>query len=152
MQNATWLLLSSIVLIGIATGITLSLFQSKPTGPILTIPEGASILGHVSYEPSLLTITKGDTIRVQNKDSSIHTVTSGKGINDTNVGMLFDTSVIKSGESADIIIANLIPGDYPFFCAVHPYMAGSLKVIDLKSISANQEYAAKTTIGSRSTE
>ncbi|HKI10227.1 MAG TPA: hypothetical protein VKA09_17705, partial [Nitrososphaeraceae archaeon] len=44
----------------------------------LTIPNGASVQGNPAYEPTPLTVKVGDTIAVENKDISPHTVTNGK--------------------------------------------------------------------------
>ena len=94
----------------------------------LTIPQGASVQGNPSYEPDPLTVKVGDTIAVENKDTTPHTVTNGKDATDPNMGKLFDTSIINAGDSADIVTADLKPGEYPYFCSVHPYMTGSLTV------------------------
>ena len=99
------------------------------TAPVtLTIPQGASVQGNPSYEPDPLTVRAGDTIAVDNEDSAPHTVTNGKDATDPNMGKLFDTSIINAGDSAEIVTADLDPGEYPFFCSVHPYMAGILYV------------------------
>jgi plastocyanin len=94
----------------------------------LTIPQGASVQGNEYYDPAELSIKAGDTIAVENKDTTPHTVTNGKDATDPTMGKLFDTSIINAGDSADIVTADLKPGDYPYFCAVHPYMTGSLTV------------------------
>jgi cytochrome c oxidase subunit II len=94
----------------------------------LTIPNGASVQGNPSYEPSPITVKVGDTIAVENKDTTPHTVTNGKDASDPNMGKLFDTSIINAGDSAEIVTADLDPGEYPFFCSVHPYMTGTLTV------------------------
>jgi cytochrome c oxidase subunit 2 len=94
----------------------------------LTIPQGASVQGNPSYDPDALTVKVGDTIAVENKDTTPHTVTNGKDATDPNMGKLFDTSIINAGDSADVVTADLKPGEYPYFCSVHPYMTGSLTV------------------------
>jgi cytochrome c oxidase subunit II len=94
----------------------------------LTIPNGASVQGNPAYEPSPLTVKVGDTIAVENKDTTPHTVTNGKDATDPTMGKLFDTSIINAGDSAEIVAADLDPGEYPFFCSVHPYMTGTLTV------------------------
>jgi plastocyanin len=94
----------------------------------LTIPNGASVQGNPSYEPTPLTVKVGDTIAVENKDISPHTVTNGKDATDPTMGKLFDTSIINAKGSSEIATADLKPGEYPFFCSVHPYMTGSLTV------------------------
>jgi cytochrome c oxidase subunit II len=94
----------------------------------LTIPQGASVQGNPSYDPDPITVKVGDTIAVENKDTTPHTVTNGKDATDPNMGKLFDTSIINAGDSADVVTADLKPGEYSFFCSVHPYMTGSLTV------------------------
>jgi len=98
------------------------------SGPTLSIPQGASVQGNPSYEPASLSVKKGDTVQVQNKDQSPHTVTSGKTLEDPNKGKDFDTSIIAPSASGKVSTASLNPGDYPFHCDLHPYMTGTLKV------------------------
>src|ERR687895_2424113 len=94
----------------------------------LTIPMGAVTPGNPAYEPASLTVKKGDTIDVVNKDSSPHTVTSGTGLEDPNAGKMFDTSIINAAGSAQLATADLEAGEYDYHCAVHPFMTGTLKV------------------------
>jgi plastocyanin len=94
----------------------------------LTIPDGASVQGNPAYEPDPITVKSGDTIAVNNKDISPHTVTNGEDATDPNMGKLFDTSIINAGDSAEIVTTGMEPGQYPFFCSVHPYMTGTLTV------------------------
>jgi cytochrome c oxidase subunit 2 len=94
----------------------------------LTIPNGASVQGNTAYEPNPLTVKVGDTIAVENKDIAPHTVTNGKDATDPTMGTLFDTSIINAGDSGEIVAADLDPGEYPYFCSVHPYMTVTLTV------------------------
>jgi cytochrome c oxidase subunit II len=109
-------------------GTTSSASPAAASGPTLSIPQGASVQGNPSYEPATLSVKKGDTIQVQNKDQSPHTVTSGKTLEDPNKGKDFDTSIIAPSASAKISTASLNPGQIPFHCDLHPYMTGTLKV------------------------
>ncbi len=99
-----------------------------PPGAPLTILQGASVQGSPDFDPDTLTVKKGDKITVTNKDTLPHTVTSGTGPTDPNSAKQFDTSIIEPAATADIETTNLTPGDYPFYCAVHPYMTGKLVV------------------------
>jgi plastocyanin len=99
-----------------------------PPGTPLTILEGSSIQGNPDYDPDTLTVKKGDKITVTNKDTLPHTVTSGTGPTDPNSAKQFDTSILEAGATADIETTNINPGEYPFYCAVHPYMLGKLVV------------------------
>src|ERR687885_577612 len=102
--------------------------SAAASGPSLTIPQGASVQGNPSYQPDTLSIKKGDTIQVQNKDTTPHTVTSGKSLEDPNKGKDFDTSIIAPSASAQISTASLKAGEIPFHCDLQPYMTGTLKV------------------------
>ena len=99
-------------------------------GPSVTlnIPEGASVQGNPAYEPDPLTISAGDVVEVSNQDTVPHTVTSGTGPEDPETGSQFDTSIIDAGATAQVDTANLAAGDYPYYCSVHPYMLGTLKL------------------------
>ena len=99
-----------------------------PPGTPLTILQGSSVQGSPDFDPDTLTVKKGDKITVTNKDTLPHTVTSGTGPTDPNSAKQFDTSIIEPGATADIETTNLTPGNYPFHCAVHPYMTGKLVV------------------------
>jgi len=99
-----------------------------PPGTPLTILEGSSVQGNPSYDPATLTVKKGDKITVTNKDTLPHTVTSGTGPTDPNSAKQFDTSILEAGATADIETTNINPGEYPFYCTVHPYMLGKLVV------------------------
>jgi plastocyanin len=101
---------------------------AETAGASLSILEGASVQGNPAYDPDPLTVTAGDVIEVSNKDNVPHTATSGSGPEDPESGTQFDTSIVDAGATAQIDTANLAAGDYPFYCSVHPYMLGNLKV------------------------
>jgi plastocyanin len=97
-------------------------------GPTLTVLQGAATQGSPDYKPDPMTVKKGDKITVKNEDSAPHTVTSGKGASDANAGKVFDTSIIDPGGTAEIDTSSVNAGEYDFFCQVHPFMSGKLKV------------------------
>jgi plastocyanin len=97
-------------------------------GVTLTILEGSSIQGNPDYDPDEVTVKKGDKITVNNADTMPHTVTNGESGSDPNSGKLFDTSIINSGDSAEIDTSAVDAGAHPFYCMVHPYMTGSLTI------------------------
>src|ERR687898_232256 len=84
--------------------------------------------GEESSPVQLTGVKEGDEIAVDNEDSTPHTVTNGKDATDPNMGKLFDTSTINAGESSECVTTDLKPGEYPYFCSVHPYMTGTLTV------------------------
>jgi plastocyanin len=97
-------------------------------GPTINILEGSSIQGSPDYDPEELTASAGAEVSVVNQDTLPHTVTSGTGPQDPNSAQLFDTSLINGGESATLSLAQVIPGQYDYYCMVHPYMTGKISV------------------------
>ena len=94
----------------------------------LTILEGSSTQGNPAYDPTELSVKKGNIIKVDNVDSLPHTVTNGVGPNDPNSAKIFDTSLIMGGESGILQTEEVDAGDYTYYCIVHPYMTGTLKI------------------------
>ena len=97
-------------------------------GPTINILEGSSIQGSPDYDPEELTASAGAEVSVVNQDTLPHTVTSGTGPQDPNSAQLFDTSLINAGESATLSLAQVPPGQYDYYCMVHPYMTGKVVV------------------------
>ena len=102
---------------------------AKPKADVtLTILEGAATQGSPDYDPDKLSVKKGNTILVDNKDLMPHTVTNGEGASDATSGKLFDTSIINGGDFKVLETSNVEAGSHPFYCTVHPYMTGTLTV------------------------
>jgi plastocyanin len=97
-------------------------------GPTINILEGSSIQGSPDYDPEELTASAGAEVSVVNQDTLPHSATSGTGPQDPNSAQLFDTSLINAGESATLSLAQVTPGQYDYYCIVHPYMTGKISV------------------------
>src|SRR5215213_4543421 len=97
-------------------------------GPTINILEGAAVQGSSYYDPDELTAKKGDEVTVVNQDTVPHTAASGTGASDPNSAKSFDTSIINGGESATISLAQVEPGQYDYYCMIHPYMTGKITV------------------------
>jgi plastocyanin len=98
------------------------------SGSTLNILEGSSIQGSPDYDPDELTVSAGAEVTVVNQDTLPHSATSGTGPQDPESAQLFDTSLINGGESATLSLAQVSPGQYDYYCIVHPYMTGKLVV------------------------
>lgn len=59
-----------------------------------------------------------ETVTVTNDDSATHTWTSRGGV--------FDSGNLAPGDSFDFAFTE--PGDYDFFCQIHPQMSGTITV------------------------
>ena len=78
-------------------------------------------------KPEKVNINKGDKRSVTNKNTIIRTVTNtGSAL--TELGKLFDNSLISAQDIKIVDTSKLKPGEYPFSCRLHPSMKGTLIV------------------------
>ncbi|WP_420398105.1 cupredoxin domain-containing protein [Nioella sp.] len=71
-----------------------------------------------AFSPAELTAAVGDTITVTNNDGAPHTLTADDGS--------FDTGRLNRGQSGEITLT--AAGSFPFKCAFHPSMTGTITV------------------------
>ena len=72
------------------------------------------------FLPATLTIAPGDTVEFVNNDNAAHTSTSGTPTDGADGN--WDSSLVMVGMSYSVTLDTV--GDYPYFCMVHPWMAG----------------------------
>jgi plastocyanin len=99
---------------------------SKASKASVSIVKGASSPSvSKTYDPSPLTIMRGTMVLWTNKDSSLHTVTSGLP-EQGSVGDLFDSSIISPEETFSYTFNK--PGTFDYSCTLHPFMHGQVIV------------------------
>ncbi len=81
-------------------------------------PNAVSISGF-AFSPGSLSVKVGTTITWTNKDAAIHTVTSDDGK---------FTSSENLGQGATYSFTFNTAGSYPYRCAIHPSMTGTITV------------------------
>jgi len=74
----------------------------------------------------VITIPPLDTVTWENADTEMHTVTSGTP-EDEVVGELFDSNLFGPGKSFSHQFIE--QGSYEYYCLVHPWMVGTVKVV-----------------------
>jgi plastocyanin len=77
------------------------------------------------YVPTKITVKPGQTVTWKNDDTAIHTATSGQ---DVTPDGKFDTGFVSPGQSSKPIAMPTQPGEYPYFCTLHPWMIGTVTV------------------------
>jgi plastocyanin len=108
-----------------------SMFYQKPvyaqgtTASISIVQGSSSPTISKPYDPSPLTVKTGTSVTWTNKDSSIHTVTSGLPENG-DVGTLFDSSLINPGNTFVHVFDK--QGTFDYSCTLHPFMHGQIIV------------------------
>jgi plastocyanin len=94
-----------------------------------SIVSGAPMMGDKAFSPNPIQTKVGDTIIWTNNDSVPHTVTSGTGPNDPNMGKDFDVGIstpISPGSTFSHKFTTA--GEFPYFCQIHPTMVGNVIV------------------------
>ncbi|HJZ73098.1 MAG TPA: plastocyanin/azurin family copper-binding protein [Vicinamibacterales bacterium] len=84
----------------------------------VSIPQGASFLTLTAYNPNPVSIALGTTVRWTNTDSVAHTSTAD--------GNAWNSGTLAAGAHFDFTFQTA--GTFPYHCAFHPGMVGSIVV------------------------
>ena len=99
------------------------------------------------YDPRVITVNVNDTIRWTNNDTEPHTVTSGIGGGISSVmtngrgtpNGLFDSGLFSPGSTISMHFNKT--GVYNYFCTIHPWMEGVVRVVGSNESSAIPPFA-----------
>jgi plastocyanin len=72
-----------------------------------------------AYDPDPVTIQEGGKVTWINRDAEPHTATADDGT--------FDTGTLEEGKLKSESFKE--PGEYPYFCEIHPQMRGTVEVV-----------------------
>jgi plastocyanin len=84
-------------------------------------------IDNFTFAPATLTVTAGTTVTWKNEDDSPHRIGDKNG---TLKSAALDTDDTFSHTFA-------APGEYPYICTIHPYMAGKIIVKPAGKTSSN---------------
>jgi plastocyanin len=73
-----------------------------------------------AYDPDPVTIQEGGKVIWINRDPEPHTATADDGS--------FDTGTLEEGKLKSETFKE--PGEYPYFCEIHPQMRGTVEVVE----------------------
>lgn len=99
----------------------------------VSIVSGATFLTDTAYYPNPVEVNVDQTVLWTNEDFSFHTVTSGD-VSDTNSVRLFDSGLAgpgalsSTGKTYEYTFES--PGEYPYYCILHPGMVGKVIVTE----------------------
>jgi nitrite reductase (NO-forming) len=95
-------------------------------GDSVTISPGSSVPSNGKFfVPETMTVSKGTTVTWTNKDTTLHTVTSGSA-ESGNSGTEFDSSYLAAGKTFQHQFNTA--GTFDYYCTLHPYMKGKVVV------------------------
>ena len=123
---------SFFVLFAIVAGMAAmapSAFADHSTASVSN-PPGTSVPGCEEtmecFVPHTVTIDVGGEVTWTNDDTAAHTVTSGTPADGPDG--FFDSSLFMAGTTFSFVFDDFDPGEYPYFCMVHPWMEGIVVV------------------------
>jgi plastocyanin len=101
--------------------------ENEFNGITIIIPQGASETGYGGryFIPDVQSVSAGAQFRWENDDIVPHTATSGSPGSGSDT--LFDTSIIRPEEFSQSFSIDT-PGQYQYYCFLHPWMTGTIKV------------------------
>ena len=117
----------AVLLVTAAIVSTLAAFvpqQSLEATTSVNVVSGAATLADKAYNPNPVQVAVGDTVTWTNKDTTLHTITSGVTPNAT--GMFDSQFTLVPGKTFSVTFN--ATGSFPYFCKVHPTMIGVVKV------------------------
>ena len=110
---------------------TVSAPRVEDVGPqtvTISMPSGTSVPGceetNACYIPASVNVNNGDTVVWSNDDTAAHTVTSGTPTGGPDGA--FDSGLVMAGASFEIVADT--SGSFDYFCMVHPWMVGDVRV------------------------
>ena len=107
--------------------------ESNPTSNTTAANNTVTISsGPDEFSPPVLEIEIGSSVKWINSDNQMHSVTSGSGPNDPDLGKYFNsglqgpTALIRNGTSFEHQFN--LGGEFVYFCQLHPNMTGTINV------------------------
>ena len=92
----------------------------------VVMPLGSSgATSGAGYEPPEVTVSPGAAVIWDNQDNALHTATSGQS--PTPDGK-FDSGIVGANQKSEPITMPTEPGEYTYFCTLHPNMVGTVIV------------------------
>jgi len=115
-----------------AAGVTALLAASLPEltvageAVVAAVASPATVvIDNFAFAPATLTVTAGTTVTWKNEDDSPHRIGDQNGT--------FKSAALDTDDTFSHTFA--APGEYPYICTVHPYMAGKIIVKPTKPAS-----------------
>ena len=102
--------------------------MGEPAAAEVSIPEGSGFVepGAIYYDPQTIKVETGTAVSWTNDDTVAHTVSSGSI--ETGQTDLFDSGIMAAGAVYERTFEEA--GEYEYFCALHPWMGGTVEVAE----------------------
>ena len=102
-----------------AAGAALAFVAAGPRAPSAGAANSAAVqIDNFHYSPPMLVVSPGTTVTWKNDDDSPHSVREKDG--------KFKSSALDTDDTFSQTFT--APGEYEYFCSIHPYMTGKVIV------------------------
>jgi plastocyanin len=132
-KKPVYIAASLIAILGLITVSTTGHFSAFAQGSDVNVSikkgAGTTLTGGQAYSMDPIQVKVGQKVIWKNDDTVQHTVTSGTGPSDPNMGKDFDsglTKLINPGATFEHTFTKA--GTFPYFCQLHPTMQGKVIV------------------------
>src|SRR5918995_4558858 len=106
------------------TANTTNAGAGEETTVVMPLGSSAATSG-AGYEPPEVTVSPGAIVVWDNNDNALHTATSGKS---PTVDGKFDTGIVGANQQSKPVTMPTEPGQYQYFCTLHPFLTGTVVV------------------------
>ena len=116
--------------VGVASLLAVALPELTAAGEAVSAAAASPAavkIDNFAFTPATLTITAGTTVTWKNDDDSPHRIGDKNGT--------FKSAALDTDDTFSHTFA--APGEYPYICTIHPYMAGKIIVKPVGKTSSN---------------
>jgi plastocyanin len=116
--------------VGVASLLAVALPELTAAGEAVSAAAASPAtvkIDNFAFAPATLTITAGTTVTWKNDDDSPHRIGDKNGT--------FKSAALDTDDTYSHTFA--APGEYPYICTIHPYMAGKIIVKPVGKTSSN---------------
>ena len=103
------------------------LTAARDVAPTAAASAATVKIDNFAFLPATLTVTPGTTVTWKNEDDSPHRIGDKIGT--------FKSAALDTDDTFSHTFA--APGEYPYICTIHPYMAGKIIVKPAGKMSSN---------------
>ena len=119
----------TVLLVAAGCGSSSSASTTTSTPPAASSASGTNVtVQNFAFTPQTLTVKAGTTVTWTNRDDIPHTVASKD--------RLFKSKVMDTDEAYSFTFTT--PGEYSYFCSLHPHMTGTIVVEAATGSAASQ--------------
>ena len=116
--------------VGVASLLAVALPELTAAGEAVSAAAASPAtvkIDNFAFAPATLTVTAGTTVTWKNDDDSPHRIGDKNGT--------FKSAALATDDTYSHTFA--APGEYPYICTIHPYMAGKIIVKQAGKKSSN---------------